>query len=87
MFRIGPHMRTVLEAVAELEEAGGVAPSKLDLAKMLADEGGSWQGSYAAIVRCQRVGLVIVDPAHPQASPFGRGVVRLSERGRRALGE
>jgi hypothetical protein len=29
-----------------------------------------WVAAYAAIVRCQRVGLVIVDPAHPQASPF-----------------
>ncbi len=85
MFRIGPHMRTVLEAIADLEAAGVVAPSKLDLARMLADEGGSWQGAYAAIVRCQRFGLVVVDRAHPEASPFGRGAVRLSEGGRRAL--
>jgi len=86
MFRIGPHMRTVLEVIADLEGEGITAPSKLDLAKMLSHEGGgSWQGSYAAIVRCQRFGLVIVDPAHPEASPFGRGAVRLSDRGRRAL--
>jgi hypothetical protein len=78
-------MRRVLEGIADLEEAGAVAPSKLDLAKMLAEEGGSWQGAYAAIVRCQQIGLVIVDAAHPEASPFGRGAVRLSESGRRSL--
>ncbi len=86
MFRIGPHMRTVLEAIADLEGEGVSAPSKLDLAKMLADQdGGSWQGAYAAIVRCQRLGLVVVDRAHPEASPFGQGAVRLTDGGRRAV--
>jgi len=78
-------MRTVLEAIADLDVEGVVAPSKLDLAKMLAEDGGSWQGAYAAIVRCERIGLLVVDPVHPEASPFGRGAVRISEKGRRVL--
>lgn len=88
MFRVGPQMLTVLETLADLDAAQVTAPSKLDLARKLADEGGcSWQSAYAAIVRCQRAGLVVLDPTHPESSSFGRGAVRLSERGRRTLSE